>query len=579
MKHISKRLTGLTLAAGMMMTGTAWASSADEVNEPGTLPIAKEEITLTIGMEQSVTIEDIETNLQTLFIEEQTGINLEFILYPKDEMMTKIELAMAAGGEDLPDIILGNFEQSVLVNWAEGGFIIPLTEYYDSLYYWGDETLAYIDNYDIDKVREYITSPDGEIYGVYAMSDNLGNQFNGSRLNMYIPWLEELDLDPPTTTDELYNVLKAFKEQDPNGNGEADEIPFSCFTGDAQNWMRRFLMTPFVYTQDSLYTVEDGVIDAAFRQEGWREGLIYCNKLYSEGLMDPAMFTQDQQALTATLSQDPHTIGSYIRISTSNMSGDDPDRYNFWRIEQLTGPDGETRTSVSPAIPTVTAVVTNQCEHPEAAYMMLDFMNSETCSIATQFGFEGVTFEEQDTDAVIEKEKEFWATYPINYPEMFYGESDDNPAKYPARKYNFYEGKSWGTVQNFWWGGIGPFTYSSTNMDWFDRGTDLETEIGQANFVNEYIAAYVLNDAVQYRNDDLAVAGLIYNEEELEVISEYWSEILNYMKESWAAFVTGSMDINDDAAWESYLDTLEAMGLQECVDATQSCYTRMHGGN
>lgn len=35
------------------------------------------------------------------------------------------------------------------------------------------------------------------------------------------------ELDVPVTLDDWYNVLKAFKEQDPNGNGEADEIPYT----------------------------------------------------------------------------------------------------------------------------------------------------------------------------------------------------------------------------------------------------------------------------------------------------------------------------------------------------------------
>lgn len=39
-------------------------------------------------------------------------------------------------------------------------------------------------------------------------------------------WLDNLKLEVPATTDELYTVLKAFKEQDANGNGDSkDEIP------------------------------------------------------------------------------------------------------------------------------------------------------------------------------------------------------------------------------------------------------------------------------------------------------------------------------------------------------------------
>ena len=47
------------------------------------------------------------------------------------------------------------------------------------------------------------------------------------KLWIYQPWLDALGLEMPQTTDEFEQVLLAFKEQDPNGNGQADEIPLS----------------------------------------------------------------------------------------------------------------------------------------------------------------------------------------------------------------------------------------------------------------------------------------------------------------------------------------------------------------
>ena len=571
------RIVAVCLTAMMLLTASS--ALAVEVNAPGTLPMVNEPITLTIGLEQQPTVEDFETNLQTVYMEEHSGIALDFVLFPAGEMLTKLELMMAAGGEDLPDILIGNdFDQGLIMNWAEAGYIIPVTEYYDTLFTWGNETLQYSTSFDsVEKIKPYITSYDGEIYGMYHLNDDEGNQYNGSRLNIYRPWLEKLGLDAPTTTDELYEVLKAFKTQDPNGNGIADEIPLSSYAGDPLNWTRRFLMTPFVYTQDSYYTVEDGKIGVCFNTEGWREGLKYVNKLYEEGLMDPAMFTQDQAALTVSLSQDPHVIGSYVRISTSNMSGDDLDRYNFLRIEQLTGPDGETRTSVAPAVPVIKALITKNCENPEAAFMLLDWMNGKDLSIISHYGFEGLTYEKSDTEAYIAAQKEFWKTQPVNYPELFYGEDDSNPSKYPAREYDYTGASLWGTMQNVWWGQIGPCTACSPGMNWFNYGAaDLESEKGKANFVNEYIASYTLSQARQYRDDSLAVTGMVYNEEEQEVITDYYSELINYMKECWAAFITGSMDIDDDATWNQYIQNLENMNVQGVIDATQSCYDRMN---
>ncbi|KFI44718.1 carbohydrate ABC transporter substrate-binding protein, CUT1 family (TC 3.A.1.1.-) [Bifidobacterium bohemicum] len=58
-------------------------------------------------------------------------------------------------------------------------------------------------------------------------------------------WLEKLGLKAPATWDELRSVMEAFKTQDPNGNGKADEIPFNpreLVTGKIGDWWSPFLM-------------------------------------------------------------------------------------------------------------------------------------------------------------------------------------------------------------------------------------------------------------------------------------------------------------------------------------------------
>lgn len=57
-------------------------------------------------------------------------------------------------------------------------------------------------------------------------------------------WLEKLGLEVPKTWDDLTKVLTAFKNDDPNGNGEADEIPMLINQlGTAGfNWWDPFLL-------------------------------------------------------------------------------------------------------------------------------------------------------------------------------------------------------------------------------------------------------------------------------------------------------------------------------------------------
>lgn len=71
-----------------------------------------------------------------------------------------------------------------------------------------------------------ITAPDGNIYALPSINDCYHCSM-AQKMWIYKPWLDKLGLDVPTTTDELYTVLKAFKDKDPNGNGKADEVPLT----------------------------------------------------------------------------------------------------------------------------------------------------------------------------------------------------------------------------------------------------------------------------------------------------------------------------------------------------------------
>src|SRR5690606_16000187 len=115
------------------------------------------------------------------------------------------------------------------------------------------------------------------------------------KLWIYKPWLDALGLEMPTTTDELLAVYRAFKEQDPNGNGNADEIPLmsatDTWTGAAMNRgsLDPYFMGSFLYNPGEPWLVlnEEGRVDFSANKDAWREGLKFLNQLYAEGLIAP----------------------------------------------------------------------------------------------------------------------------------------------------------------------------------------------------------------------------------------------------------------------------------------------------
>jgi putative aldouronate transport system substrate-binding protein len=125
---------------------------------------------------------------------------------------------------------------------------------------------------------------------------------------------------------------------------------------------------------------------------------------------------------------------------------------------------------------------------------------------------------------------------------------------------------AWGTVQNKYWGELGPRILSNKHsaMD-IDNGSPLD-----------FIAAVnkTIEEFPKYRKMESAVAGLIYNEQEQEVMDSLHSTILGYVRESFARFVTG--DLNIDRDWDAYVAEFNKMGLPDVIKATQSAYDRMN---
>ena len=86
---------------------------------------------LTVWVAENLKIEDWETNAQTLWLEEQGNLDLEFIPLSSSDYSTKVGMALTVGKiEDLPDVIIGSFGAVKLWEYAQAETIVPLTEYY-----------------------------------------------------------------------------------------------------------------------------------------------------------------------------------------------------------------------------------------------------------------------------------------------------------------------------------------------------------------------------------------------------------------------------------------------------------------
>ena len=136
---------------------------------------------------------------------------------------------LAFASDDLPDIILrAKISPQEEMKYAANGQLVALDEYLD----YAPNLSALIEQ--DDAIRKGITMPDGHIYSCPQLNKTEGNLIHHYWINK--TWLDNLGLEAPTTVDELYDVLVAFRDNDPNGNGQKDEIAeylLVCFQVEA----------------------------------------------------------------------------------------------------------------------------------------------------------------------------------------------------------------------------------------------------------------------------------------------------------------------------------------------------------
>ncbi|MGN6711202.1 ABC transporter substrate-binding protein [Anaerocolumna jejuensis] len=196
----------------------------------------------------------------------------------------QLNLKIAAG--EMPDIFLPvNGMESSLI---ESGALLDLT---DLLPEKAPHLWKLIPQEVWDVMRTYDPSGKGRIYTIpnvrdYTLMSGLIRQ----------DWLDKLGLSMPTTQDEFVKVLEAFKTQDPNGNGVADEIP----TGGRQEakWMDQlFGMYGLAMWEGApQWDIYDGKLTYAAVTPNMKDALAFISDLYKKGLMDPETLLNDGSA-------------------------------------------------------------------------------------------------------------------------------------------------------------------------------------------------------------------------------------------------------------------------------------------
>lgn len=501
----------------------------DDVTEevavnPEGFPIVDEKIELSL-MAPGTGLADWEDMPALQEYSELTNVYFEYETPPLSDFQTRLNLAFAS--QDVADIVFAagtdNLTPGMEVDYGRQGVLLPLNDLIDE--YAPNFKALMEENPEIERS---ITTNDGNIYSLPVINQHPTAVWPSGPLWYNGEWLEALDVEEvPKTTDELYELLIRFRDEDPNGNGEADEIPFI----DVQmNSSRLWLLSAFGMKAWGIEEV-DGEARYAPMTENYREYLTYMNKLFEEGLLDSETFSQSDEQKKAKGQQ--------------NRLGLFPDWFSFFTTgqteeESIINPMFHPLTSdVSPEIvlpgnPGISRgafSITSNNEHPEASMRWIDHWYSQ----------EGRDFFDQGPQGYLWDEDEDGNYIQLDAPEEYDSSEDYRGTLTPA--YGISAPMLVDVVEDRPLSNFDEFVYGETN---------------------EKITPYA----------ETPFPLVYFTDDEQEQINNIEVDLQSYVEQMEARFITGVETLDN---WDHYIETIENMNIDQYIELHQDAYDRWAG--
>lgn len=528
--------------SGAEASGTT-AETPENFNAEG-LPIVNEPITVDTWIEGGTDI-DWTNNGFVNTVAEESGIQMEITAVSGADSVTQRNLRLASG--DFPDVFMLDWTSimtftDIMQYGVQEQILAPIDQYIEPY----SENMGRILEEHPD-FADAITATDGHIYGFPRFSECY-HCLAYPKFYIRQDWLDALNLEMPTTTDELKDVLTAFVTQDPNGNGQADEI--GLLGGTDFNLMLEYgiIGNSFVTVKPDfwLYTPDGENIDISVTTDAYRDGLIYLNDLYANGLIDPTSFTNDSDQFAQTVRLEPYIVGMYccdhIGMGYDNANVDEAKNYQI--VPVLEGPDGvrqQSQNSGEGQIQGFHAVMTVACENPEAVFRMIDhYFYDDYWNMYRFHGPEGTGWDYAEEGA----------------KNVFGG-----PATYVINQLSSDESDALVTANGF---APGP----QADLAEF-RAASLPYVEGDALYQPEnYEQRIALDtmDLLNYIPDWNLQYSVFIDPENANEYADIQTNLNSYIRSATVQFIMGDRDPNNDADWETYLSELDGYQIDRYLE-------------
>ena len=486
---------------------------------------------------------------------EDTGVEFEWQSIPNEGAQEKINL-MLASGDDLPDAFW-NFGDgksgNIVVQYADQDIFLPteglINDYMPNLKKILDERPNY---------RAEITAPNGHTYGFPYIEEMYGLVLTGGPMLINKTWLDQLNLEVPTTVDEWVECLKAFRDGgDLNGNGEADEIPMATWFGATDSFGSYNMFYRFTgafgcadsYCGGNAYAdhlrLIDGKVTFTAQDEAFRKTAEFFNMLYNENLIWNGSFEADESASykTSLIKEEVARIGCFCTWTDQEITNLDV-HDEYVALPRLQGEGGMTgfENNYSELQDSSDTAITTTCKFPHVIARFVDYMVGDPAiSIQSNWGAEGYNYK-KDENGILRT--------PL-----------DDQGRYVAQQ----EGKDY--------------------EDFGKARSNSTTARGSMIVLDEYYEKYAgyAYDAVQLLENQRVngkdeimeeydtIPRVIKTVEELTRLAQIQPTVSDIVDRYINTWVTGG--VTDDN-WNAYLGELQAAGVEDVVSIYQTAVDR-----
>ena len=443
-------------------------------------------------------------------MQEKTGVSFQFRQYTDAAAWARRKLELKQG-TDLPDVLFkAELNSSEVRDLYQAGQIIDLSPYLET---YAPDLWKKLEEH--PEWKKAITLGDGAIPALPAIN----KLQNNDAMWINTAWLKKLKLDTPKTAEELTEVLRAFKNDDPNGNYQKDEIPLA-FVG---MWELRFLGHAFGIIDNDYYVTEkNGKVTSSLTSEENRAFLTWLHQLWEEDLLDHTGFSTNDDARQIT--DDKKAIPYGLLMSATPMTilpRTALEQYSILAPLEYNG--SQVYRDLAGDLIRGTFAVTSACKEPEKLVAWVNYLYTEEGSLTASYGMEG--------DEYIWNENGQWEW---NYPL-------EAVADEILPTHTISEG---GTAPGY---------------------TD---EVFQSKYRDEATRSIVNGMYELKKLSVIPYPPVTLTAEEEARVAEIQNDLSRYAEKTMACFVTGDIELTDDN-WNTFCRTAEEKGLQELIGIWQ----------